>query len=109
MREVSQAGEDVLMQLIAWEMFGRDDLDPKRLLRQLSLADLSLVQCNINESAREVKKFVSVQMVELELLYRRGFLVGDWTFERMDECVSLTFDPGMPTSKGMREATAARA
>lgn len=92
MREVSTEAEDLLVNLVAWEMLGRDDFDPKMLLRKLSLSDLFTIQTNILGTP-ETKKFVSVQMVELEVQYRRGKLQCDWSYERNGECVRLYYLP----------------
>jgi hypothetical protein len=109
MREVSNEAELLLMQLVAWEMLGQEDVNPKVLLRQVSLADLSAVQRNIN-ARPETKEFVAVQMVELELLYRRGFLTEDWNYTRSDECVMIKFETGDQLSHpALRLATEARA
>jgi hypothetical protein len=91
MKLVSQGAEDVLVQLVAWELLGAEDVDPKRLLRTLPLPDLAIVQANINAQSDEVKQFVSVQMVELEMLYRRGFLSGDWSYKKESSCVHLNY------------------
>lgn len=90
MVQVSAAAEDILMQLIAWEMWDAR-VDPKNLLRQVPLADLSIIQGNISRQEEGVKKFASVQMVELELLYRNGLLIGDWSYRKDNTCVSLNF------------------
>jgi hypothetical protein len=109
MREVSGQAEELLARLVAWEMLGAEEQDPKVLLRQLSLSDLSLVQANINDCP-ETKEFVSVQMVELELLYRRGFLVEDWTYQREHECVRISFTAlDTTTHEALRGVTSARA
>jgi hypothetical protein len=109
MREVSGQAEELLVQLVAWEMLGAEEIDPKRLLRQLSLTDLSLVQANINDRP-ETKEFVSAQMVEIEMLYRRGFLVEDWSYTRRHECVRIEFQTvASPRHPVLRDMTAARA
>lgn len=109
MRVVSGQAEELLVQLVAWEMLGAEEIDPKELLRKLSLADLSQVQSNINDRP-ETKEFVSTQMVELEMLYRRGFLVEDWSYTRRHECVRIKFQTvASPSHPAVREVTAARA
>lgn len=101
MREVSTEAEDGLIQMVAWEMLGRDDFDPKEILRKLSLPDLFIIQTNIM-STPETRKFVSVQMVELEVQYRRGRLRGDWNYERKGKCIRLSFMP-LGKDEGYRE------
>lgn len=91
MKEVSAAAEELLMQVVAWEMLGREDFDPKVLLRQVPLADLSVVEANIVEKIDGAKDFITIQMVELEMLYRQGRLIGDWSYSRCQTSVRLSF------------------
>lgn len=79
------------MQLIAWEMLGRVDLDPQLLLRQVPLSDLCVVAASIEEKDEELKRFVSAKMVGLEMAYRRGALKGDWHVKREGQCVQLHY------------------
>ena len=92
MRTVSDGAEDLLAKLVAWELLGRDDFDPKDLLRKVPLPDLILVQTNINDQSDEVKEFVCVRMLEAELLFRSGFLTTDWSFYRCGTCVNICYD-----------------
>ena len=72
-------------------------------------ADLSVIQANINDRP-ETKEYVSVQMVELELLYRRGFLVSDWSFKRTNTNVAIHFEAAdRTTHEALRTVTCARA
>jgi hypothetical protein len=96
MSEVSEAGQHLLTQLVAWEFFDRQDLDPRVLLRQASLADLSVVQENIRRSGLDESKFVSATLVGLELHYRLGHLGGDWDFKREGKDVTLLVRPKTP-------------
>lgn len=93
MKRISESGEDLFTQLIAWEMLGRVDLDPQLLLRQVSLADLSVVAATIEERGDRLKDFVSTTLVGLELKYRRGALEGDWQVKREGQCVQLRYSP----------------
>lgn len=85
-----KTSEDIMMQLVAWELLGVDDIDPKPLLRRLPDQDLFSILENIMAKP-DVREFVSVQMVELEVMHRRGVLLEDWNYERDGQCVSLTF------------------
>jgi len=91
MPEVSSKAEDILTQLVAWELLGAEGVDPKHLLRSLSLQDLVIIQANINKQTDRMRKFITVQMVEIELLYRHGFILGDWAFKKDATCVHLKY------------------
>ena len=97
MAKVSSGGEQLMVLLVAWEMLGRADLDPHAILRDVSTADLELVQTNIC-SAPETRSFVSCELIEIELMYRRGLLMGDWSIRRSDDEVKLDFVVASHTS-----------
>lgn len=83
MQRVSEQADEVLAQLIAWEMDLRAELDPKALLRQVPLADLSVVLSNIGEGGSILTDTsVSLRLVFLEHAYRLGHLGGDWEVEK---------------------------
>lgn len=86
-RKVSEEGQDLFGDLLAWELFDVD-LDPKILLRQASLQDLSLVQANALEIADRIPESIALGMVSLELSYRSG-RVADWSYERDGKEVKL--------------------
>jgi hypothetical protein len=87
---VSEAGEELMVLLVAWEMLGRADLDPHQILREVDLEDLEAVHLNISIDPK-TRCFVCCEMVELEMLYRRGLLQGDWSMRRQDAEVQLNF------------------
>jgi hypothetical protein len=93
MKKVSDNVQDVFSQLVAWECLGMPEVDPKILLRQVSLGDLSIVSSNIKSQGSALKEFVCCSMVGLEILYRTGMLVGDWSFTRDGEKVRLSYEP----------------
>lgn len=79
-------------QLIAWEFFGRDDLNPHTILRALSLPDLCIVQTNVEKKVHNPKQYVCVEMLNLEVRYRTGLLIGDWSFTRTGDSVNLKYN-----------------
>lgn len=79
MQTVSEQASDVLAKLLAWEM--GSDADPKVLLRQVPLADLSVILSNMEDGQLPVLS-VSMRLVLLEHEYRTGNLGGDWEVER---------------------------
>jgi hypothetical protein len=89
MKQVSEQAEEVLSQLVAWEMLGREDIDPKPLLRQVPLADLSIVLANIGQGGFPFDTSVSLRLVYLEHAYRTGKLEGDYELERKGSDVTL--------------------
>jgi hypothetical protein len=93
MKLVSEGVQDVLTHLVAWECLGVTKFDPKILLRQIPLSDLSVISANIKKQGSALKEFVCVSMVGLEVLYKTGMLVGDWSYVRNDKKVSLTYEP----------------
>jgi hypothetical protein len=90
MNVVSTGGEELMTLLVAWEMLGRDDLDPHKILRDVTEEDLETVRGNIR-GVPETKSFVSCELVELELMFRHGLLEGDWSLEREENEVRLNF------------------
>ena len=88
MNYVSEVGEVLMFRLIAWELLGREDFDPKALLRALSLADLDLLMKNIGERS---DGYLSTQMVKVEMMYRLGRLKEDWRICR--DGVQYTLEP----------------
>lgn len=81
MQKVSEQAEEALAQLIAWELGA--ELDPKALLRQVPLADLSVVLSNVGEEdAVLADTSVSLRLVFMEHEYRLGHLGGDWDVEK---------------------------
>ena len=66
------------------------DADPRELLRQISLADLSVVAANI--SSMRHGPTLSTGLVQLELQYRRGELSGDWKCRRDSKGVLIEYD-----------------
>lgn len=93
MNTVSMGGEDLMAQLVAWEMLGREDLDPHRILRSVLVEDLERVQRNLLGSFERARdRFVSCQLIEIELLWRRGMLREDWCILRSDGSVRLIFN-----------------
>lgn len=79
MQFVSEVGERLMFKLISWELLGREDFDPKALLRALPLADLDILVKNIGP---ENEGFLSTGMVKAEMLYRLGRIRGDWAVSR---------------------------
>lgn len=82
MAQVSEQAEDLLYDLMAWEFLGAD-LDPRVVLRQVSLADLCVVQSNL-EKLQSLES-ATVTLLGIELAYRTGKLVGDWEFTQDGE------------------------
>jgi hypothetical protein len=82
MAQVSEQAEELLSQLLAWEL-GATELDPKIILRQVPLADLAVVLSNVGEEdAVLADTSVSLRLVFLEHEYRVGHLGGDWDVEK---------------------------
>ena len=93
MSRVSERGEELFTQLVAWEMLGREDLDPQVLLRQVSFTDLCVAVASLKRDEERAEQFVSTLMVRLELQYRHGDLDGDWKVERDGSKVQLHYSP----------------
>lgn len=91
--QVREAAQEVFVKLVAWECFGESDLDPKELLREVPLPDLHTVSKNIKELGSHLKNFACVSMVELELLFKSGMLLGDWEYQKDGERVHLAYEP----------------
>lgn len=91
MCKVSESGEEVLVRLVEWEMFGRDDVEPKLLLKTLSLADLVAVSQNLDKMP-DAGHFVTPQMVSMELLLRRDLIVS-WDYVRDGDHVQISLQP----------------
>lgn len=85
---VSENGEEILVRLVEWEMFGREDVDPKTLLRRLTLADLATVSANLDKMP-DAGRFVAPQMVSMELLQRQD-LIASWDYTRDGDHVQLS-------------------
>lgn len=88
MANVSEGGVELFAQLVEWEMFDRKDVDPKSLLRGVSLGDLSIASKGL-DARGGLGEFVTAQMVELEMLYRTGRIV-DWVVERNGKNVRIS-------------------
>jgi len=95
MHFVSEVGEVLMFKLAAWELLGREDYNPRDLLRSLPFADLELISKNITE---ETKYFLSVNMVQVEMMYRTGRLEGDWEPSR--DGARYTLSPYQHTQQG---------
>jgi hypothetical protein len=92
-----QETQDLLMQLVTWECLNNLLVDPKLILRQISLGDLSILHTNVTVGdTASIERFVVVKMIKVELLYRMGKLKGDWTYLRLGEKINLryTMDEG---------------
>jgi hypothetical protein len=90
--EVSNDGSDLMAQLVAWEMLGREDIDPHRLLRNVSERDLDIVRKNLRTSLNGTRtRFLCYELIELELFWRRGLLKGDWKVIRNGDNVKMEF------------------
>lgn len=84
--------ENTFAQLVSWELLGRDDVNPKVLLRSIPFAQLCVVAKSVADQGRPPKdQFISEVMVFLEMDYRTGRLEGDWSYERSRDCVQLVF------------------
>jgi hypothetical protein len=93
MPEVSKLSEWLVTKLVAWELLGIED-DPKRVLRRLPQRDLRALSENVTHQP-DLDQFAVTKMVELELQFRRGELVGDWHYNRTGECLTIKY---LPTS-----------
>lgn len=82
MAQVSEEAEELLSQLLAWEMGA--DLDPKIILRQVPLADLAVVLTNMDQESFVFQTSATLRLVYLEHMYRTGNLGGDWEVSRDD-------------------------
>lgn len=91
MKTVSNEAQEAMAHLIEWEMMGQDDVDLKQVLRSLSLADLSVVQANI-DAIPGIDRFASVRLVRCELEYRLGRIT-EWRYLRVGSEVELIFQP----------------
>lgn len=87
-RLVSEASVEILSELLAWELF-ENDVDPKILLRQVSLADLSVIAANIQDDPETYLPFACTALINLELKYRKGE-VRDWNLVRDGQHVHIT-------------------
>ena len=96
MTHVTEPSQELFTKLVAWELLGVEDDDPKALLRQVPLSDLSLVAKNIQDIP-DADQFVSTTMVSLELGYRLGKNT-DWSWEREGVTVHLGFKLCQPIS-----------
>jgi hypothetical protein len=86
--------EDLLMQLVTWECLDNQSVCPKLALRQLSLPALSVAYVNIeNWDANIESRFAVAKMVKVEMMYRMGKLVGDWTYLRLEKKINLRYTP----------------
>lgn len=95
MQRVSEQADEALAQLIAWELGA--ELDPKVLLRQVPLADLSVVLANVGEVGCVLTDTsVALRLVFLEHSYRIGQLGGDWNVEKKGHEVYLTIPMAAP-------------
>lgn len=69
--------------------------DPKLILRQVSLPELSVLVVNIDHGEGRLvptlDKFVVVQMIKVEMMYRKGLVDGDWTFLRLGNKINLRY------------------
>ena len=81
MNYISEVGEGIMFKLVSWELLGRDDHDPKRLLRALPLPDLVTAVKN-TRALRNQGEFLSVNLVKAEMMYRMGHLKDDWSVDR---------------------------
>jgi hypothetical protein len=88
MGKVSESGEEILVRLVEWEMFGREDVEPKMLLEDLSLTDLATVSDNLSRLP-DAGSFVTPQMVSMELMFRRK-LIGAWNYLRDGDHVRIS-------------------
>jgi hypothetical protein len=88
MQEISKLSEWLVTRLVAWEVLGSDEVDPRSTLRRVSLADLSALHDNIIQQP-ELQRFAVPQLVGLELMQRQG-LIEDWSVTRKDECITIT-------------------
>lgn len=95
MNFVSEVGEVLMFKLAAWELLGRDDINPKALLRALPFADLVIISKNITSKN---DGFASVAMVKIELMYRYGQLLCDWEAGR--DGARYTMSPFQNTQHG---------
>jgi hypothetical protein len=86
---ISPHGQDVVRLLVAWELLGAEDIDPKQLLREMAIDDLFLVR--ENSLLAEDEDFLSIKMVGLEVMYRSGLLVGDWDVFQEGDLVTLSY------------------
>jgi len=91
-KQVSTEGEELFAELVAWELLGDTEVDPKAVLRSASDEDLQTVAANVHGD-KKLKDFLIVRMVELELLFREQLLGEDWTVVRNGNCVTLSFNP----------------
>jgi hypothetical protein len=97
MREVSEESQDLVEQLVAWELIkGREDLDVKLVIRQIPLADLSILAANISEGDPFSAGSAVARLVLLELHYRTGHMADDWNLERKGQDLLLTIHPLAP-------------
>jgi hypothetical protein len=82
MKTLSMRGQELMSELIAWEM-GWSESHPRPLIREILLPDLSILMANsgvlsiLSEIVGTPCKAVAV-LLEVELLYRQGKLQGDW-------------------------------
>lgn len=94
---VSAQAEEAIQLLVCWELLGAVDVDPKQVLREVSIWDLYIVKENIMLTGEG--DFLSTKLVELEVMYRDGLLREDWALSQEGEHVSIRYSPlrqGLP-------------
>lgn len=96
MQIISEEGQDLISRLIMWEMLGQEDVDPKVLLRQMSLADLSILAENLSDEDAFAMGSASARLVLLEMHYRMGRLADDWDLQRDGKELTLVIKPLAP-------------
>jgi hypothetical protein len=89
MSTVSELSQDLFSDLVTWELLGDADIDPKTVLRQVPLSDLSVVR------SRKLPECVCTTLIDLEWQYRVG-QVRDWTCTRCGDKVKITYDVVSP-------------
>jgi hypothetical protein len=88
---LSDSIQDLLADLVMWECLDKQEVNPKLILRTVSLPELSILAANIDTGEDYLEKFVVVQMIKVELMYRKGLLKGDWTFLRCGQKINLRY------------------
>jgi hypothetical protein len=89
---ISGKADETVMLLVAWELLGRRDVDPKELLRNMEMEDLLFVRNSIR-AAGVGDEFITTQMVVVEVMYRNGLLTKDWRYTRDGDHVQLEYTP----------------
>jgi hypothetical protein len=85
--------DEVILRLISWELLGDREVCPKKVLREMSLSDLTSLE---NQIRADWESFLTPQMIKLEKRFRLGLLREDWILEEIGKNALLRYSPLRP-------------